>query len=294
MSIHPQASIGSTQLTVSNLENSVHFYTETLGFRVSSQNSVTATLSADGQHGLLILTQERGARPRPPGTTGLYHFAILVPTRADLGRSLRRLTELDYPLEGAADHLVSEALYLSDPDGNGIEIYRDRPRQEWPMSGHEVRMANAPLDFEGILAEAASEDAPWSGLAPGTCIGHMHLQVGDLQAAEHFYVDLLGFDVMQRWAGTALFVGAGGYHHHIGLNTWAGVGAPPPPPGTVGLRCFTILLPDEPARGEVVQRLEFAGVSVSKEDDAISVQAPSQNSLLLKVTGAEGAVHFQT
>lgn len=285
MPIHPDTSIGPTHLVVSDLENSLRFYTDTLGFRISSREGDIAILSADGQTPLLRLTGRRDTTPRPPGTTGLYHFAILVPTRADLGRSLQRLIELDYPLQGAADHLVSEALYLGDPDDNGIEIYRDRPRQEWPMEGREVRMANAPFDVEGILADAANEGSEWSGLAHGTRIGHVHLQVGDIRGAEQFYVGILGFEVMQRWAGAALFVGAGGYHHHIGLNTWAGVGAPPPPEDATGLRHFTILLPSETALSEVVSRLEAAGISPETDGQAVSLKDPWGNGILLQLTG---------
>ncbi len=285
MPIHPNTSIGATHLVVANLEESLRFYREMLGFKVSFQDGDTATLSADGQTPLLRLTGRQDATPRPPGTTGLYHFAILVPTRADLGRSLQRLMDLGYPLQGAADHLVSEALYLGDPDDNGIEIYRDRPRQEWPMEGREVRMANAPFDFEGILADAANEGGEWSGLAHGTRIGHVHLQVGDIRGAEQFYAGVLGFEVMQRWAGAALFVGAGGYHHHIGLNTWAGVGAPPPPETATGLRHFTVLLPGEAALSEVVNRLKEAGVSQEADAQEVSLKDPWGNGILLQLAG---------
>ncbi len=290
MSIHPDTSIGYTHLTVADLSRSLDFYTNTLGFRLLSQEWDTAALGVDGETPLLYLTELPGAQPQPEGTTGLYHFAILVPSRADLGRSLRRLLEKEYPLVGASDHLVSEALYLDDPDGNGIEIYRDRPRIEWPMQGSEVRMANAPLDGDGILAEAERDGRPWQGMAPGTRIGHIHLHVGDLQAAEEFYTGVLGFDVMQRWtAGGALFVSAGGYHHHIGLNIWAGVVAPPPPPNTAGLRLYTIQLPDDAARAEVAARLKAAGVPVEHQDGALSLRDPWQNTILLTLENAAGA-----
>jgi catechol 2,3-dioxygenase len=253
-----------------------------------SRDADAATLGADGETPLLYVTELPGAQPQPAGTTGLYHFAILVPSRADLGCSLRRLLERDYPLTGASDHLVSEALYLDDPDGNGIEIYRDRPRDEWPMQGSQVRMANARLDAEGILAEAEREGRAWDGLSPRTRIGHIHLHVGDLRTAEEFYVHVLGFDVMQRWTGAgALFVSAGGYHHHVGLNTWAGVGAPPPPPDTAGLRLYTIQLPDDAARAEVVARLRAAGVAVSQQDGGLSLCDPWGNGILLTIPTAD-------
>jgi len=237
-SIHPNTSIGATHLTVADLERSRRFYVDVLGFRELERQGTTLTLTADGATPLLALTELPGAPPKPARATGLYHFAILVPSRLDLARSLRRLAELRYPLSGASDHLVSEALYLNDPDGNGIEIYRDRPRAEWPRLNGQIRMATDPLDLDGILAELDRDDRPWDGLAPATTIGHMHLHVADLRAAEAFYHGLLGFDIMLSFGGSALFLSAGGYHHHIGLNTWAGVGAPPAPPGSAGLRYF--------------------------------------------------------
>ena len=289
MSIDPRTEIGYAHLAVADLGRSLDFYTETLGFRLLSRQGGTATLGADGETPLLLLSEEPGARPRPEGTTGLYHFAILVPTRADLGRSLRRLLEREYPLSGASDHLVSEALYLDDPDGNGIEIYRDRPRSEWPVDGSEVRMGNVVLDAQGILMEAEREGEGWQGLASGTRMGHIHLHVGDLRGAEEFYVRTLGFDVMQRWGGAALFISAGGYHHHIGLNTWAGVGAPPPPSGTAGLRAYAIELPDERARAEVVDRLRAAGAQTARQGDAVSLEDPWRNAILLTLAATRDA-----
>lgn len=169
----------------------------------------------------------------------MYHFAILVPSRASLGRSLRRLSEKRWPLTGASDHLVSEALYLDDPDGLGIEIYRDRPRDEWPVSNGQLLMATDPLDLQGVFDEPGAE-MQWSGLEAGTVIGHVHLHVPHLDTAERFYCGRIGFEPTVRGYPGALFVAAGGYHHHLGLNTWTGIGAPPPPDDAVGLRSFTI------------------------------------------------------
>jgi catechol 2,3-dioxygenase len=286
MPIDARTHIGDVRLTVADLDRALAFYTGTLGFRLAGRVDDTATLTADGRTPLLRLTGLPGAPPQPEGTTGLYHFAILTPSRAALGRSLRALVEAGYPLTGASDHLVSEALYLDDPDGNGIEIYRDRPRAEWPMAGAQVRMSNAPLDLEGLLREAEGGSA--QGLDPATCIGHIHLHVGDLAEAKAFYVSVLGFDVMQEWGGAALFVSAGGYHHHIGLNTWAGVGAPPPPPGVAGLRAYTIQLPDEGARASVLARLEAAGIETAGGEDRVALSDPWGNGILLQ-TAAEVA-----
>src|SRR3989441_9331341 len=223
MTIHPATIIDSVHLTISDLNRSVRFYEAQLGFKVHRRDDRTAWLGPGGND-LLVLTESERA-PRVRGTTGLYHFAVLVPSRIELARSLRRLVETDTVMQGFADHGVSEALYLADPDGNGIEIYRDRPRADWPIVNGRLQMGADPLDLDRILAEDSGGDG--HGLAPGTGIGHVHLHVSRLAGAERFYVDGLGFEVMQRYGPSALFGSAGGDHHHIGLNTWAGVRAPP-------------------------------------------------------------------
>src|SRR5262245_3426208 len=214
-SIDANTSVGQAALTVADLQRSERFYCDVLGMRVLSRGDGTLTLTADDATPLLELTELPGARPKPARATGLYHFAVLVPSRLDLARSLRRLAEMHYPLTGASDHLVSEALYLDDPDGNGIEIYRDRPRAEWPHLDGQLQMAVDPLDIDGILGELEHDDRPWNGLDAGTRMGHMHLHVANLRQAEEFYSGVLGFDVMVRYGTSALFVSAGGYHHHL-------------------------------------------------------------------------------
>lgn len=233
------AHIGEVSLLVSNLERSVTFYADVLGFQVEERAANHAALGPPRGRVVLRLTMVPGAHPRAPRTSGLFHFAILVPDRAALGRSLRRLAERRWPLTGASDHLVSEALYLDDPDGLGIEIYRDRPSAEWTGDGGEVVMATEPLDLDAVLREPGAERA-WSGLDAATTIGHVHLHVPDLAEAEHLYCEDIGFTPRLRRYRGALFVAAGGYHHHLGLNVWAGRGAPPPAPGTVGLEWFSI------------------------------------------------------
>jgi catechol 2,3-dioxygenase len=275
--IDPQTTIGPVSLTISKLERSVRFYEAHLGFAVHRREEGTVWLGAGGAD-LLVLSQCATA-PRVRGTTGLYHFAVLVPSRADLARALRRMVETDTVLQGAADHGVSEALYLADPDGNGIEVYRDRPRAEWPMAGGQLRMGADPLDMEAILAEDPGREG--RGLAPATIMGHVHLHVSRLDEAERFYVDQLGFDVMQRYGPSALFVSAGGYHHHIGLNTWAGVGAPPPPPGAIGLRHFVVRLPHEAARSAVSDRVRAGNIPFETRDDGLLVRDPAGNAILL-------------
>lgn len=284
--IHPNTYVGSVHLTVSELERSLRFYGDVLGFNTRQRQDSTAWLTADGMTSPLVLTEQAGARPKPPRTTGLYHFAILVPSRVDLARSLRHLVEVRYPLQGAADHLVSEALYLADPDGNGIEIYADRARSAWPRRGGQLQMATDPLDVDGLLAEIERDARPWDGLAPQTRIGHVHLHVADLRQAEAFYCDVLGFDLVTRYGSSALFVSAGGYHHHLGLNTWAGVGAPPPPPDSVGLRYYTLYLPGKDELDRIVEHLKASGVELDKIADTVSLRDPSGNAIRLGVGGA--------
>jgi catechol 2,3-dioxygenase len=277
--IDPGTTIGAVHLTISDLRRSVRFYETHLGFSVHRRDDRTAWLGAGGAD-LLVLTQCESA-PRVRGTTGLYHFAILVPSRADLARSLRRLVATDTIMQGAADHGVSEALYLADEDGNGIEIYRDRPRDQWPIVGGHLRMGADPFDLDALLTEAGRADSA-AGLPAGTIIGHVHLHVSRLEDAHAFYVDLLGFELMQRYGPSALFVAAGGYHHHIGLNTWAGVGAPPPPPGAIGLQHFVVMLPDDAARDSVVGRMAKTGIVPEPVEGGVLVHDPAKNAILLK------------
>jgi catechol 2,3-dioxygenase len=278
--IDPATSIGDVHLTISDLDRSITFYTERLGFRVHHRDDNFGVLGAGGAD-LLALVQSPDA-PRVRGTTGLYHFAILVPSRADLSTALRRLIETHTRMQGMADHGVSEALYLADPDGNGIEIYRDRTRTEWPFVNGQLEMTTDPLDLDDLLAAGTNPAGASNALPESTVIGHVHLHVSNLVDAEAFYVGLLGFDLMQRYGTEALFVSAGGYHHHVGLNTWAGVGAPPPPAGTLGLRHFTVRLPGVPAREKIIERLRAANVPVQHTERAGAVvRDPSGNSILL-------------
>ena len=267
------ARIGAVHLTISDLDRSVRFYESHLGLTLQHRDERLARLGAGGAD-LLVLARCDTA-PRVRGTTGLYHFAILVPSRAELARALRRLVATDTVLSGAADHGVSEALYLSDPDGNGIEIYRDRRRDEWPIVAGQLRMTADPLDFDDLLAEPdADSGAP---IAQGTVVGHVHLHVSRLDEAHRFYVDVLGFDLMQRYGPSALFVSAGGYHHHIGLNTWAGVGAPPPPAGAIGLDHFVVALSSVEAVRAVEARVRAAGVPIEAREAGFVVRDPSRN-----------------
>jgi catechol 2,3-dioxygenase len=278
--IHPNTTMGAVGLIVTDLDRSLRYYQQNIGLQLHERKAGVATLGVGGAE-LLVLTEQPGARPVQRGRTGLYHFAILTPSRLELSRTLRHLIATRTPIGGASDHAVSEALYLSDPDGHGIEIYRDRPRTEWQFPNHTLRMTVDPFDMEGVLAESQHDPIPWSGLHPATVIGHVHLYVAQIAASEHFYCDLLGFDRMVRYAAQASFIAAGGYHHHMGLNTWAGVGAPPPPPDAARLDWFTVRLPDEMARQAVVDRLRLAAWPVEQQNGAWVVQDPTHNTLHL-------------
>jgi catechol 2,3-dioxygenase len=199
----------------------------------------------------------------------------------ELAKSLRRLAETQWPVQGFADHLVSEAIYLPDPDGNGIEVYRDRPRSEWPKLNGQIRMATDPLDLDGVMSELEGRDEPWTGLHPQTVLGHMHLHVGNLPQANAFYGDVIGLDLITRLGNSALFMSAGGYHHHLGLNTWAGVNAPPPPPDAIGLRYFTMKLPLADEVGAIADRVRRNGGSIEENDAGILVRDPFQNGVWL-------------
>ncbi|QKG85508.1 VOC family protein [Kroppenstedtia pulmonis] len=271
--------IQSVHLIISDLNRSIHYYQEILGFQLLNREKNTALLTADGITPLLRLEEGTSPRPKPPGTTGLYHFAILVPKRPDLARCLRYLMDIGLPL-GASDHHFSEALYLQDPDGNGIEIYTDRPRSQWQNEKGEWPAVSVPLDMKGLLAEAGK--TAWNGFPPGTRIGHIHLHVADLQQAETFYCDGLGFEPTLRWRG-ALFVSVEGYHHHIGLNTWMGVGAPPPPRNSVGLHDFSVTLPTRQSVDQVVEGLSQMGAPVDLQHDRVFTKDPFGNQIQIRI-----------
>ena len=279
--IHPATRMGDVALQVADLDKLLRFYTERIGLSIQAQDGQSATLGVDGTPLLQLKLRPNARRVR--GMTGLYHFAILTPSRFHLARTLQHLIETQTPLQGASDHLVSEALYLADPEGNGIEIYRDRPRDEWPRLDGNIQMSTDPFDADGVLAELAGhENEAWTGMAPGTTMGHVHLHVASIPHAKSFYSDMLGFDIILNW-GSALFVSAGGYHHHLGLNTWAGVGAPPLPEDAAGLLYYTVILPDEDARAQVLSRAKDADIPVEQHERGPLLRDPSRNALILTV-----------
>lgn len=279
MAIHPQTTLGPVHLRVADLNNLVNYYT-TLGLHLQRRADKQAILGAGGRE-LLVLNEEADGQ-RVRGTSGLYHFAILLPSRPDLGRALRHFGQSAIRVGGASDHAVSEALYLTDPEGNGIEVYRDRPRSEWQYPNGQLLINTMPLDVEGVLAAGDEDRSEWDGFPAGTVIGHIHLHVDAIDRAEGFYRDALGFDLITRYGPSATFLAAGGYHHHIGANTWAGVGVPPAPENAWGLSHFTIDLPGAQAMAAVHRQLESAGVPLSEGEEGYLARDPSGNRILLR------------
>ena len=279
-SIDAGTSMGAVRLTAADRDRLRDFYRDAIGLSELESDGELVRLGANGKS-IVELVGDPDAPPRPRGTSGLFHLAILVPSRADLARALQRVAEAGWRLSGASDHLVSEALYLSDPEGNGIELYRDRPREEWPVRDGQLQMDTLPLDLDGVLGELRREDAN-APMPEGTRMGHVHLNVGDLAAAEAFYSGALGFDVTVRGYPGALFVSAGGYHHHLGLNTWAGEGAPPPPAGSRGIREFEIVLPSGESVAAEEDRLRQAGFEPAHEEGGVLVTDPAGNRLVLR------------
>jgi catechol 2,3-dioxygenase len=275
-SIHANTVLGEVRLKVSDLERSVQFYREVVGFQIVRQQSGIAQLTVDGINPLLILEEIPNAAIVPRrSSAGLYHFAILVPTREQLGLSLRNLIQSGIHI-GQGDHLVSEALYIEDPDHNGIEIYCDSPRSTWRRDkDNNIIMASDPVDTESLLKEAGNK--PWTKLSPETIIGLIHLHVRDLPSSRAFYCDILGFDLIldgSKLMG-ALFISAGGYHHHIGMNIWAGVGAPQPPANGTGLSYYTIVLPSKTELDITLERIRNAGLPLIQQDEYVLVNDPS-------------------
>jgi catechol 2,3-dioxygenase len=274
--IAADTSLGAVSLTVSDLARSRAFYETALGLSVRETEDGALAFTVPGGTDLVRLHGDSSAPALDRRTTGLFHQAILFPTRLDLAHALARLAEAHWPLDGVADHLVSEALYLSDPDGNGIELYRDRPREDWRYEGGQLQMATLPLDLRNLADELAAADGPQPTAPAGTVMGHVHLQVAGIPEAEAFYHGMLGFDVTTRGYPGALFVSAGGYHHHLGLNTWHSAGSGPAAPGSVGLRSYEVVVPDRAELERVLRRVGDAGVPAQRRDeDSAAVRDPS-------------------
>jgi catechol 2,3-dioxygenase len=264
--------LGAVHLTVTDLDRSVAWYQRALGLRVHRHDVAEAALGAGGED-VLVLHEDTTARPAGRHA-GLYHYALLLPTREELARAAVRLAATRTPIQGASDHGTHEAIYLPDPDGNGIELAADRPREQWPTPEQEFSAGGPrPLDFDSLLATVAGEE-PADRVEPGLRVGHLHLYVGDIERGLAFYRDVLGFGV---WAllPSAAFVAAGGYHHHLGFNTWRGEGVGPAPRDAVGLRHWTIVLETSAEVDEVRARVAAAGLAHGDVPGGFAVADPS-------------------
>jgi catechol 2,3-dioxygenase len=274
--------LGPVHLTVSHLEGSIAFYERALGLQVHDRDGDVATMGA-GAEDLVVLVEAAGAAPGGRHA-GLYHYALLFPTRQELARAVLRLATAQTRIEGASDHGVSEAVYLRDPDDNGIELYVDRPRSEWPpprTPGERVEMYTIALDTKDLMREVEGEEPP-PHAGPGLVMGHVHLHVGDVDAALAFYRDVLGFEVMVRLP-SAVFVSAGGYHHHLGFNVWLGPDVKPLPPNTAGLREWTVVLDSADDVAAVRARVVDAGREPHERDDGFVVRDPWETAVAVTV-----------
>ncbi|QHT47038.1 VOC family protein [Bacillus sp. SB49] len=273
---NPAVHIDKVVLQVKDITRSLEFYTAVLGLKVQKKNPETVELSADGVHSILSIRTNNEIVPKDEHAAGLYHFAILLPERSDLGRLLAHLMKEGIQ-QGGADHLVSEALYFEDPDGNGIEVYHDRPSAKWSWKDGRVGMTTEPLDAGSLLSERHGH---WSGMPEKARIGHIHLHVSNLDDARTFYVEGLGFQVVADSIPQALFLSDRGYHHHIGLNTWKGEGAPAPSSTSTGLRYFDLVLPGRSAVDETTERLHALGYRSTGKDTPMFLD-PSGNRVRL-------------
>lgn len=271
--------VETVSLNIKDLNRSLDFYTNTIGFTIKEQDGTRAELTADGENVLLILNQVDKERTHPRAA-GLYHFALLLPTREDLALITMHLAAKRIPL-GSADHHVSEALYLDDPDGNGIEIYIDREPEQWIWNDGQVHMVTDPLNAEDLLKNRP-DPADFKGLPKDTIMGHVHLHVSELQKTDEFYTEGLGFEVILNFGGQALFMATEKYHHHIAANVWNGLGAPTPEKGSIGLDYYTVIYPSDKALNEAVSRLTALGFHTEKEGNYIQTLDPSGNHIRLQ------------
>ncbi len=289
-SIHPATLLGHVSLTVANLENQITFYQQVIGFKLHWREGNRAGLGAGGAD-LLRLTEELNLK-KYRGVTGLYHFAVLFPNRRELARAVARLFALKYR-NSPTDHIMTKTTYLDDPEGNGIELYAESPedgtfvieKNDFVTRRADGTLSNGrePLDVEALFKHLKEDDRLDAPIPPKTRVGHVHLHVRNVQEAVNFYHCIIGFDVMGMSSTfQAAFISAGGYHHHLGLNTWQGEGAPPSPADAVGLRYFTIDLPNQEALDDVVSRVNNAGIASNQTEDGLLLYDPSQNGVILR------------
>lgn len=266
-------------LNVKDLDKMVEFYSDTMGFDVMTKEEKGVQMGVAGKK-ILSLVRPDDVIQKPPRRTGLYHFAILLPDRKHLGSFINHLRVNNTPVTGGADHEVSEALYLQDPEDNGIEVYSDIPDSQWTWQGDQVNMGTEPLDFRGLME--LGKDIEWKGMPEGTKLGHMHLHVRELEEAFLFY-STLGFQRVAELGGSANFISTGGYHHHIGLNVWNGKGADPAPENATGLRYYTLAVSDEESMEEIFKRLADKKYDATIEEGILYTQDPSGNRIQIRI-----------
>ena len=267
--------LGPVHLTVTDLDRSVDFYQRSIGLQLHRREDGVAGMGAGGDD-LLLLYEQQGAR-RAGRHAGLYHFALLHASRLELARAAQRLIATRTPVGGASDHGISEAIYLADPDGNGIELAADRPPERWGDLSDPATIGPEPLDMAGLLDLVAGEE-PSASADPGLVVGHVHLHVGDVERALAFYRDVLGFEVMTHFPSAA-FVSAGGYHHHLAFNTWRGEGVQPAPEDAVGLRRWTVVLESGAEVAEVLERVRAAGAEHEEAEGGFVARDPWRNAV---------------
>lgn len=266
-------------LKIMDLNKSLEFYQKIMGFKILEKNEKGAILTADSLKPLITLEEPENIKKKELRRTGLYHYALLLPSRKDLGKFLKHIMDTKYPILGASYHGISEAIYLQDVDDIGIEVYADTPVSTWRWENNSLEMTTKILDIKSILAEAGDET--WEGIPEKSLIGHIHLHVKDLDEAEKFYVDALGFDIVTKVPNQATFISTGGYHHHIAFNIWNGKNIPPPSENSVGMKYFTLKLPDEKSRQDIINRLNSLGYEGNFENGSFIVKDPSQNEIHL-------------
>lgn len=280
--IPKQTHLGHVDLKVSDIDKLTDFYSSKIGFKIVMEDGYTVCLSSSGNEPYLLRLTEIKDFIRPSrNATGLFHTAFKVPSRKELGQTLVRLGNNNIKFHGFSDHGVSEAMYLSDPDGNGIEIYTDKPVEQWPHKTNEIEMYTEPLNINSLLNEMGKSDLETSTFSSNTCIGHIHLKVSDLANAKYFYCEVMGFEITQSSYEGALFVSAGGYHHHIGLNVWYSSNGPHPSENSLGLKSFSVVVPNSESVEMIKQRIITSGLEIidtAKESlSAFSVCDPDDN-----------------
>lgn len=280
---HDKANIFVTHihLKVKEIDKSLSFYQDIMGLKVLKKDARLAILSADGKNPLVTIEQPIDVIAKISRRTGLYHFAILLPNRVSLGLFLKNIINRKYPISGGSNHGVSEAVYLQDPDDNGIEVYADTKLDKWSRHNKNVEMVNEPIDYEGIIEDAGNLE--WNGIPSETIMGHIHLYVADLSESKRFYIEGLGFDLIQEMQNTAVFTSTGGYHHHIAFNIWNGKGAKALPDNSVGMKYYSLIFPDDQSRTKVIRRLGELGFPAIYKEYNIFVRDPSDNLIELVV-----------